>query len=153
MKLDLDRQEYLTLLTVVQIADWILHANGADPPEEPEDFHALMQKILDKAEDAGCGNLVEHDPAQKRRFFTREFENTSLGVAYVEQYEDDIFWEWLVQRLAERDLIRKHGEEAYANLSPVDRAKREGPYLEMYDHEIREHGLDRLEVVEKRRVN
>ncbi len=153
MKLELDRQEYLTMLTVVQIADWILHASGGDAPDEPEDFRALEQKILAQAKEAGCESLVERDEAIGRWVFSREFENTSLGAAYVQQYEDDVFWDWLVQRLTERDLVRKLGEEAYMKLGPVELAKREGPYFDMYDHEIQENGLERLEIVERQRVN
>ena len=77
----------------------------------------------------------------------------SLGMAYVDRYEDEVFWDWLVRRLTERDLIRKLGEKAYMDLDPVELAKREGPYLAMYDNEIESHGLERLEIVENRRVN
>ncbi len=153
MKLELDRQEFLTLMTAMQIADWILHANHGEEPRDTDDFRDLEQKILSLAEKAGCSHLVEHDPEMERWFPSREFELTSLGLAYVEEYENDAFWEGLVQRLTERDLIRKVGEKAYNEMSPVERARQEGPYLSMYDHEIHEHGLDRLDVVEKRRVN
>lgn len=153
MKLELDRQEYLTLLTAMQIADWILHAHHGEELRDTEDFRALEQKVLTLAEEAGCKNLVEFDPEMKRWYPSREFELTSLGLAYVEEYENDGFWEGLLRRLTERDLLRKVGEKAYNELSPVERARQEGPYLSMYDHEIQEHGLDRLEVVEKQRLN
>jgi len=153
MKLELDRSEYLTLLTAMQIADWILHANQGEELRDTEDFRALEQKILKQAEKVGCEPLVEYDSEMERWFTSREFELTSLGLAYVEEYENDAFWEGLLQRLTERDLLRKVGEKAFNSLGPVERSRQEGPYLSMYDHEIQEHGLDRLEVVEKQRLN
>ncbi|MCB1150491.1 hypothetical protein KDK88_03035 [bacterium] len=153
MKIDLTREDYLALLTSLQIADWILHAGGEDPEADTEDFRALQQKVLTLAEEAGCEALVEDDPVLEMRRFSREFELKSLGMAYVDRYEDEVFWDWLVRRLTERDLIRKLGEKAYMDLDPVELAKREGPYLAMYDNEIESHGLERLEIVENRRVN
>lgn len=153
MKIDLTREDYLALLTTLQIADWILHAGGEDPEADTEDFRALQQKILARAEEAGCGNLVERDPVLDHFVPSREFELKSLGMAYVDRYEDEVFWDWLVRRLTERDLIRKLGEKAYGELDSVELAKREGPYLAMYDNEIETNGLERLEIVESRRVN
>ena len=61
MKIDLTRRDYQSLLTVIEIADWILHAYSGDEQPESAPIRALEQKVLALADDFGCGELVEYD--------------------------------------------------------------------------------------------
>jgi hypothetical protein len=44
MKIDLTRRDYQSLLTVLEIADWVLHAYS--PEEPPEQQEAMKQAII-----------------------------------------------------------------------------------------------------------
>jgi hypothetical protein len=150
MKINITKKEYKTLLEVLEITDWILHAHKTDQPEESSSFRELEQKIFALAKDFGYGHLIEYDPELQRFFTTKEFEDTSRGMEFIEDFENDSFWEDLIERLVERDLIREMGEKKYLSLDPLDRVKEEEPFWEKYGDEFEALGVDRLEIVPER---
>lgn len=149
MTIDLTRNDYLALLTVLEIADWVLHAYGDDDPPETAAVRALEQKVLELAESFGCGERVEYDARQKRHVLAREFDETSEALGYLDQFENDNFWEQLSDRLVERDLMRQLGEPAYKRLDPEEREDRSEPYRRLYGEEFLTHGIERLEILQQ----
>lgn len=147
MKLDLDRRDYRALLTVLEIADWVLHAYRTEDPPETARVRALEQKVLALAEGFGCGELVEYDAEEQRWWLTREFEETSDALEFIDQFENDSFWEQLSDRLVERDLLRQIGEAAIRRLDPEELAQREEPYRTLYADEFMRYGVERLEIL------
>ncbi|MBP1767483.1 MAG: hypothetical protein H6P98_1598, partial [Candidatus Aminicenantes bacterium] len=65
---------------------------------------------------------------------------------YWEEYDEDVFWNMLIDGLAERDYKRQHGEEDLEGMDWDEYDKKLEPFLKKYEKEINEHGLDRLEV-------
>jgi transcriptional regulator with AAA-type ATPase domain len=105
MKLDLSRRDYRSLLTVLEIADWVLHAFRTEEPQETAPLRVLEQKVLALAEEFGCGELVEYDAIEQRYWLTRDYDEVSDAVQLIEEFENDSFWDQLSDRLVERDLI------------------------------------------------
>ena len=147
MKLELSKRDYLALMTVLEIADWVMHAYRADEPPETAPMRALEQKVLALAEQFGCGELVEYDTQEKRWCITREFDETSDALQFLNEFESDNFWEQLTDRLVERDLVRQIGEIAYKRLDPEETEDRQEPYRTLYGEEFLTHGVDRLEIL------
>ncbi len=150
MEINITKKEYETLLEMLEITDWILHAHKTDMPEETKPFRELEQKIFSLAKDFGYDHLVKYDPELQRFFPTKEFEDTSPALEYIEDFENESFWEDLIERLVERDLIWEMGEENYLALDPGDRIEKEGPHWKKYGDEFETHGIDRLEIVTRR---
>lgn len=148
MKLELTRRDYRSLLTVLEIADWVLHAYKLEEPRETAPIRALEQKVLALAEEAGCGELVEYDAAERRYWPSREFDETSDAVQFIEEFENDCFWEQLAERLVERDLRRELGEPAFKRLDEEQLEARAEPYRRLYGEEFVTHGVDRLEILQ-----
>ena len=147
MKVELSRRDYVALMTVLEIADWILHAYRTDDPPETAPMRALEQKVLALAEQFGCGELVEYDAKEQRWWVTREFDETSDALQYLQEFENDNFWEQLSERLVERDLVRQLGESACKRLDPEELDERQEPYRTLYAEEFLSHGVDRLEIL------
>jgi hypothetical protein len=147
VKIDLSPRDYRALLTVLEIADWVLHAYRPDEPPETAPVRALEQKVLALAEKFGCGELTEYDPAEKRWWVTREFDETSDALEFLNDFENDNFWEQLADRLVERDLMRQLGERAYKRLDPEELEERGEPYRTLYGEEFLTHGVERLEIL------
>jgi predicted ATP-dependent endonuclease of OLD family len=148
MKLELNRRDYLALLSVIEIADWVVNAYRSDELAETAPMRALEQKVLELAEQAGCGELVEYDAEEKRWWLTREFEETSDALQFVQEFENDNFWEQLSDRLIERDLKRALGAAAYKRLDPEELEEKEEPYRTLYSEEFLTHGVERLEILQ-----
>jgi len=149
MKIDLSRRDYQSLLTVLEIADWVLHAYSPDEPPEGTPLRALEQKVLALADEFGCGELVEFDAGEQRYWLTREYDELSDAVQFIEQFENDSFWDQLNDRLVERDLIRQLGEKAFKRLDSEEVAEKAEPYRRLYGEEFLSHGVDRLEILQQ----
>lgn len=149
-KLELTQRDYLTLLGVMQMADWVLHAHKVEEPGETAAFRELEQKVFALAEPFGCGHLVEYDDEDERYYPTAEFDESSPGMDFIEEFENESFWNELLERLIERDLVRQLGEKAVQRLDAEARIAKEEPYRRLYGEEFATHGIDRLEILDQR---
>jgi hypothetical protein len=67
---------------------------------------------------------------------------------FLDEYDDDTFWDELAYRLAERDAVQEAGGfERYAELSPMERVERAGRFEELYADEFYENGLEHVRIV------
>lgn len=146
MEIELTTNEYKTLLEMVQIASWILHAHKVEHGPETKVYRDLEQKILSLAKEAGFENLVEYDRGMKEYFPTREFEEENPAMQFIDEYDEETFWDELAERLASRDLVEEEGEEKVNEMDPWERATRieslHGGYLEEFER----YGLERLRI-------
>lgn len=149
MKIDFTRDEYLTLLTAMQVAEWVLHAHHVEEPPETQAFRDLEQKLFALAETFGCAELVEYVEDEARFYPSAAFDEASPAMDFVEDYENDSFWNELLERLVERDLLRQLGEKTVDALDPEEREIREEPYRRVYGEEFAAHGVDRLEILDQ----
>ena len=147
-KLELSRRDFRALLDVLEIADWVVNAYRSEEPADTAAMRALEQKVLALAEQFGCGELVEYDPQEKRWWMAREFEETSDALQFLQEFENDNFWEQLSDRLVERDLRRQLGEAALKRLDPEELEEKEEPYRTLYGEEFLTHGVERLEILQ-----
>jgi hypothetical protein len=149
MKINITKKEYRLLLDVFAIAEWVINAYKVESDPETEPYNKLEQKIMSYADDAGCGNLVKYDKKQEAYFPTREYEEMGTYGRFIEQFEEDVFWEELGLRLALRDLINDKGLEAVKEMDPVARMTAEDALAETYQKEFYENGIENLFVSKK----
>jgi hypothetical protein len=145
ISIKLTRREYMSLLTVLEIADWVLHAFTSEEPPETKPYRDLEQKFFGYAEAFGVADLVEEDPRTGKLYPTAEFEDQSPGIEFIELFEDNTFWDELIDRLAFRDAVREAGEEQWDKMTHIERIRRMQPHEERYAQEFEEHGIDRIE--------
>jgi hypothetical protein len=148
MKIEISNHEYQTLLDMLEIASWILFAHRTDDPEDRKHYQDLEQKMFSLAKDFGLGDQIEYAPEQERYFPTREYDESRPCMEYIEEHDEDAFWEELTDRLTARDLIREMGEEAFLALSFEERIEKESMFQNKYLDEFEKHGLKRIEIVE-----
>ena len=148
MKIEFTQKEYECLLDVLYIADWVMNAHKVEDDPRTEAYRKLEQKIFSYAKDMGFENLVEYASDFKKYFPTRELEEEGPAREFIEEFENDSFWEELTSRLADRDSARKVGgiEKLY-KLSFEDRAKIILPFEEKYASEFEARGLDGLSII------
>jgi hypothetical protein len=143
MQITLSRDQYEKLMHLVYLGNWLVNSYRGD--RRLEEYDKLAETVLSFAPAAGLQDRVEFDEFEGRYSPSRKFDD-EMG-KFWEEYDEDVFWNMLVDGLAERDYIRKHGGE---NLEAVDweeYTKKLEPFLRKYEKEIDQHGLERLEVV------
>jgi L-rhamnose mutarotase len=121
MKINFTNKEYRLLLDMVEIAEWVLNAHKTASSDEIKKYSDLYQKILSYAKDMGFENLIIYDKNLDGYFATSEYEE-SEHMRYIEEFEDDVFWDALPHRLAVRDLVKEVGEKKYEEMEFVERA-------------------------------
>jgi len=144
MKIDLSKEEYQTLLELLEIAGWVLHAHENEQRPETLKYRELEQKLYSYAKELGLGCLVMYDKGLKQYFPTREFEETTPAMEFVEEFEEESFWDELVNRLAERDLARITGGKRAKGMTAEDRFRKLTLFQKRYVDEFEERGLDNL---------
>jgi hypothetical protein len=148
MKIDITKEEYRALLDVFHIADWVLHAYKTEEGTETGEYRALEQKILSLAADMGFDHLVEFDADTGKYFPTREYEDTSAVMDAIVDYDNECFWDELIERLASRDLIRQEGKDKVLAMDFEERLVKTEALREKYSDEFYRNGLSRVYIKE-----
>ncbi len=82
MNLVLSRKEFRSLLEVLEIADWVLHAYKAEEPAETRPYRELEQKVLAMAESFGFEDLVDYDAARQALRIEPRFRREQPGAGF-----------------------------------------------------------------------
>ncbi len=147
MKIEFSKEEYLKLLDMVNIADWVIHSFTTGEGEGTREYRELQAKIFSFAQEYGLDDLVElfegsYEP-------TRKFEDESPAFDFIEEYEEEVFWDELIDRLTQRDMEVKHGEDWLDEIFENEELFREyQDKLLEYEEEFEKYGLDRLKLLE-----
>ncbi len=146
MKINFTKAEYAVLLKSIYMAEWLMTA--VDVGENPafKKYTAIFQKIYSYGKEMGCEHLVEHFAAEDRFYPSNGIEEDATVRGRIDHYNNEIFWEELVSRLAERDLAKKGlGLDGTGPMSDAQMAAL--TELEhSYTEEFNTHDLSRLTI-------
>ncbi len=137
MQLQLNTDQYRTLLELVFMGNWI--ANVMESDEAIRNYDALEALLFEQAARFGLADLAEeqHHPSE-------QFLDRILPV--IDRYNELNFWEHLVELMAQRDLLQKHGEAAWEGLSNEERFAQVEKLKEQYFAVLEKSGLKALQL-------
>lgn len=146
MKINFTNKEYATLIEMLDIASWVISAykNVDGPREKPYDD--LRKKLYALASDFGCDDKITYSKEDDDYFETRYFEMESPHREFIEEYDNEVFWSQLIDRLATRDAINEVGEDAFSNGSIENRFAILGKHEEIWSAEFEKNSLDNLAI-------
>jgi len=103
MNVSFTPQEYTRLLELLNFGmRTVLSRQGGESPHL-ERYAGLEQKLLAKASDCGCGNLVDVS-GDGKLVPSMKMDSDELLRKIAGESDNDIFWHELIARLADRDL-------------------------------------------------
>ena len=143
MKINFTKKEYRLLLDMVEMAVWVLNSHRSNPSDEIMKYSEIYQRILSYAKDMGFENLITYDKELGGYYATFEYEE-SEHMRYIEEFEDDVFWEALPHRLAVRDLVKQFGEKKYMEMEFEERVSKILELEAIYNKELEENGIDNM---------
>ncbi|MBA3014085.1 MAG: hypothetical protein FP815_03920 [Desulfobulbaceae bacterium] len=146
MKIDLTKDEYKLLLDMLATADWVINAHKSEPDEKTEPYDQLQQKIFALAKEYGLDNLIHYDPEIGEYSPTLEFEENANDQVFIDEYDEDTFWDLLAIRMAQRDLVDQVGEDAFDEMEPTKRLAEVDTIAEKYFDEFTENGITNLRI-------
>jgi len=150
MHLRFTEEELATLVEMVSLAAEV--ANMA--PEETQNtanlsrFESVENKVLESAKHAGMAEWIEIDQQRGKNRVTEKFQSEAYFQRCIEEFRNANFWEELMIRLAERDLIKEMGEETYLAMSEESRRKKSEPVEKRYWARFRQKGISPLHWIE-----
>ncbi len=136
-------------MRIVYLGNWLANAtrdNSADDPRLKE-FDEIENYVFSYAHQFGFETLIERDTDDERWFPTRMFEESLEDE--IDSYDEETFWEELFYRLSDRDFWHAYNEADIHRMPIMERLEKEEPFRKKWDEEINEHGLERLEVVNR----
>ena len=146
MKINFTKKEYRSLLDIIQIADWIINSHSIEQRKETEEYEEVFQKPLACAKEMGCEDLIEYVNRDGKYYPTHTFENESLAHQFIDDFQEEIFWEELVSRLARRDLLKTKPTSSAVELSEEELFSAMIEAEKKWIKEFEAFGLDRISV-------
>jgi hypothetical protein len=146
MKINFTKQEYRLLVTMLEIADWVMTANDIGENEEVKPYNELRKKILSYFKEMGMDDCYKYDKADDDYYETGEYEDNSESTRFIEKYNEEFFWQELIGKLADRDFHQKHGDK---KVDMETRFSDITDFEEIYVNEITQNGLENLVIVHK----
>lgn len=143
MTIDLTPAQYTTLLKLVYLGEWM--ANGIRTEEErDEKVHQAAQNFYSYATEAGAGDRVEYDKLHRHYSPTQALDEDPDVMRFREEYDGEIFWEELIERLAMRDFIERYGNQQWFG-GPVSKTPElQSGFIEKYACEFEQNGVENL---------
>ncbi len=142
MEIQFSRKQFATLLKSVYLGDWLVNAIRAPGNYIPE-FEDFEQFLLSLAYESNLRDMVEFHPTLSR-FFLKDDVYEKLQ-PFIDEYDDEAFWDGLVDRLADRDFSETYGDSV-KRMDQDERIEKYHAFVDKYEAEINAHGVDRLRI-------
>jgi len=141
-------KEYRLLLDAVFIAEWVMTVHDTGPEQDDDPHQMLFQKIYSYAGEMGCAGLVDVETDTNRYYPSRRYEEDSGVFEWIEEYNALTFWDELIARLTERDVLNDSSPGELELMGTEEYQRRASPHEQRYATEFEQHGIDRLVIEE-----
>jgi hypothetical protein len=145
MEIKFTKDQYDSLIKLVYLGNWMINSIR-DGGKEIKKYDDVEQYIYSFAKEFGLDNLIEYDTQTKQYYPTWELDDNPEVEPYRQDYENEVFWDELTDRLARQDFVRHHGEKAIRKMSQKEHFEKLHPFIEKYEEEFYKHGIERLEI-------
>lgn len=147
LNIEFTRGQFEDVVRCVYLAHWMI--NGIRPEDEKvRRYEDLEQYVYALAYKHGYPDLVEFLKERNIFFFKDEFSENNEADGYRREYDDEMFWTELIQRLTTRDLIEQYGAESLSAMSSREEVERKQPLLRKYIDELEKNGVQNLKMQE-----
>jgi hypothetical protein len=143
MNIPFTEQQYRALLNIVHLGEWMANANRSD--EGIQEITAIEQHVYSFAADFGMDDLVTLEGSLYVP--TKELEDPLFPI--IDAYDDEGFWDKLIEVLSARDLAAEHGVPGMQKLNREQLAEQMDERASVYEEEFEEYGVERLQIVEE----
>ena len=145
MTIDLTDNQFRVLTRALFISSVITGEVAELDPDldiDEKGYEDLLSHVLARAGDFKAGDDVETDPEKKRTVVSHKLEEECGQI--LESFEEIVFWDEMIHRLASRDMHDKFGHEALDQMSVEELVDKESPLIDKYAEEFEKHGIQRL---------
>lgn len=120
-----------------------MHCHDVPPDKSYPQHNTLRKRIFSYYKEMGAEDAVEYDK-ESDDYYETQAADERTHQQILDKYNDQIFWEELADRLAERDLIKEIGFKKLQSMKRFDRMIKSSEAAEEYENEFEKYGLERL---------
>lgn len=142
MKINFTKKEYSVLLEMIDIASWVISAHEIEENPEAEPYKILEQKIFSLAKDFDCGSKIGYIKNADEYFPTDDFELNSPHRDFIRKYDEENFWEVLIEKLCYQSIDKEVGLDTYDEMSGDDRISIYSKYENEWAEKLEKDGLN-----------
>lgn len=137
------------MLKVAYLGNWM--ANAWRIEDKVKEYESIEHYLFSLAPTFGFEKFVEHEEIDGNAYYpSRSFEETTDVEELHEAYDEDTFWDELVNRLGDRDFFSRYSLEQIKSMTDEERYLKRSECAEWYIEEINEYGLERISVTEEK---
>lgn len=141
MEIKCTKEEFKTLLDLVYAGNLVI--NGMkEKAQQSMPHYKMEQKFFEMAKDYGYEALVAYDEDYEEYIPSHTYEKDEMNDA-IDAYEDRVFWEELVVRMARRHALNELGDEQ-PDMTSAELRARQMALEEYYEDQFIESGLYHL---------
>ncbi|OHD54735.1 MAG: hypothetical protein A2Y33_01810 [Spirochaetes bacterium GWF1_51_8] len=111
---------------------------------DEKEYAELLDYVVARADDFKSGDDIEIDPKKKKNVVSHKLEEECGEI--LESFEEIVFWDDLIHRLASRDMHNKFGHDALEAMSVEELIDKESPLIDKYAEEFEKNGIEHLTV-------
>lgn len=147
VSLELTKDQFLSLLKAVYLGNWMANANRDGSPSNlhKKEYEAIEDFVFSRAKLAGFPQYVDDGDANEGKFFpTGLFESETDVHELHDAYDEETFWNELIDRLGKRDFFGRYTEDELHDMSQEDWFEKLYECKETWVEEVQTHGIERL---------
>lgn len=134
------------LLKLAYIARWVATYRNA---EDAEEYLEIEEYLFSLADELGFEGYAEYNEDIEGYIPSLQFEAETNIRELINEYEDSVFWDQLISRLAYRDLVRLYGVEGIKNMDRKELLEKQEAVVKSYIQEFSRNGVENLEVIKR----
>ncbi|MGA9226608.1 MAG: hypothetical protein WB217_09755 [Mesobacillus sp.] len=140
MRIELSKEQYLTLVKLLQLGNWPIGLTEADHTLVSR-AEKLEQYIFSLADDFEASDQIYYDKAEEYYYLSEALKETVEAI--IDEYEEDVFWDQLTHKLATIDLKREINIDA-----PIEeKINRLFQLKARYEKYFLENGLEKIDIL------
>lgn len=144
VQLSLSVERYRALIEMIQVADWVITSRETEPRQSTEIYREVRGAVLENVAAVGLDDDILFEDGEY--FETLDYENGAPHREFIDTYDNEAFWDELVDRLVNRDLRDEFSEAEIADMSIENRTKKKAAIQATYENEFVKHDIDRLRI-------
>lgn len=146
MKIDFTKREYRLLLELLYLGEWMIDAHETETRPETVGYRELQQKLYKFAKELDAEDLIEYSRELGEYFPTNKLGEAAHIRSFIEEYDNNSFWQELIHRLVDRDLQAQVGEDELRRMDFEEYLEKSIPIEETYSEEFTRYDLERVRV-------
>ncbi|HLB42367.1 MAG TPA: hypothetical protein VJN02_05890 [Gammaproteobacteria bacterium] len=146
MKINITKKEYRLLLEMLYLADWMMNSQSVE--RRYKEHEELKKKIFSLYKEMGSEDIIEYSKKLDGYYEVPEYDEY-MQEKFITPYDEETFWDELIDRLAVRDIIADLGVEKYRAMEGIERITKVEEVRERYANEFETHGLEHVKIDDK----